>query len=377
MMENFKIGFVFLSFLISFVTGWFVIPRIILIAKRKRLFDKLDHRKEAKPPTPRLGGLAFFPIAMFSFSLMLGMRYFFGLDLPTSMESGLLITFMFLTASLLMIFFVGLADDLVEVNFKTKFLVQFICTSIMMFSGVYIRDLQGLLFVNYISPTISIPLCIIFVIWIINAYNLIDGVNGLCSGLGIIALTAFSGWYIYITNYVYAMFALSMAGVVLAFFYYNVRGKRLQIFMGDTGSLTLGFMISFLSLKFLSNPSDLLLTDAHVPHSNIALLVGLLFIPLFDTLRVFVNRMNKGLSPFHPDRTHIHHKLLSTGLSHIQSTITLLLAQIGYLLLNVLLSEILELNVNIVIIIDILLAIYINHQINLKNIRIAKSLNQK
>lgn len=363
-MDIMKTGFILLSFVISLVLGGIIIPRIILIAKRKRLFDKLDARKEAKPPIPRLGGLAFFPVAMFSFSLMLGMRYFLGLDLPHSSEANLILNLMFVIAGLIMIFFIGLADDLIEVNFRTKFFVQFICAAILMFAGIAISNMQGLFFLYTIPVAVSVILSILFVILTVNAYNLIDGVNGLCSGLGLIALSAYSGWYIYVGNYVYAMLALSMAGIVLAFFYYNVRGRRLQIFMGDTGSLTLGFIISFLTLKFISSPHGGMNDEFYTPVSTLALIIGLLFIPLFDTIRVFVNRVNKGLSPFHPDRTHVHHKLLNIGFTHIQSTLILMLAQVCFLLINVLLSDILLLHLNIVFAIDIALALSINQFLN-------------
>lgn len=224
--------------------------------------------------------------------------------------------------------------------------------------------MQGLLLLHQIPTWIAYTVSVLFIIFIVNAYNLIDGVDGLCSGLSSITLLSLGAWFIYIDLYVYAMIAFGMLGVVLAFFKYNITGNRLKIFMGDTGSLTLGFLIIFLSLKFLQQSSMDVDSSYYHIKNPIAIMVGLLFIPTFDTLRVFTSRISRGKSPFHPDKTHIHHKLLSMRMSHIQSTITLLCAQIVFILLNILLSEVLMLNINIVLLIDLILAVAINSGIN-------------
>lgn len=360
--------FVFISFVISLVLGWIIIPNIVLISKRKRLFDKIDDRKEARSPIPRLGGLAFFPVSMFSFAFMLGMRYLYDYENPTNLEGDLLMTFMFVMAGLVMVFFVGLADDLVEVSYRIKFLAQIFCASMLTLAGLYIDSFQGLFGIHEIPDFIGIAFTIGFTVFTINAFNLIDGVNGLCSGMSIVALVILGSWFLYIENFVYSMFAFSMVGVVLAFFYYNIKGRRLQIFMGDTGSLTLGFIIIFLALKFVDAPNmdTTIIGDYYHPINTISLLAGLLFIPLFDTFRVFIERIRKGLAPFSPDRTHIHHKLLDMGYTHIQSTLILISAQILIFLLNVVMSQVLEFNNNITIGADIALALGILYAINHK-----------
>lgn len=357
-----KTIFTILSFGISLLLGLMVIPHIVLISKRKRLFDKIDARKEAKPAIPRLGGIAFFPLAMFSFAFMLGMRYLFNYEIPSTMESNLVQTFMFVTAGLVLIYFVGLADDLVEVGYKMKFSVQLFCAFLLILAGLSITNLQGLMLAHEVPAFLGITITVLFVVYTINSFNLIDGVNGLCSGMSMVALLAYGSWFLYDHNYIYAMFALSMLGVVLAFFIYNIQGRRLQIFMGDTGSLTLGYMISFLTLQFINSPTSG--TSDYTPINTLALAFGLLFVPLFDTLRVFCGRIRIGLSPFHPDRSHIHHKLLELGYTHIQSTLLLIVVQILFFGINIVLSQVLALQNTITLCVDLFIAIVAVYFVN-------------
>lgn len=360
------IYFVFLSFIISAILGWVAIPRIVIIAKMKRLFDTPNDRKVHKDSIPRLGGISFFPGSMFSFALVLGMRYYFGYELTLAREGSLIVEFLFMISGMFMLFFVGLADDLVGVNVKSKFIAQIFAAVMLVFAGLGIDDFEGLFGVGEMPFWLAGAITTVLVVFIINAFNLIDGVDGLCSGTATLVLSVLGGWYIYLGEYVYAMFAFSMVGVVMTFFQYNVLANRLKIFMGDTGSLTLGYMIIFLGLKFLCIDTTTY-PDVVALHSPLALIIGLLFLPIFDTLRVFTSRVLRGKSPFHPDKTHIHHKLLMLGFSHLRSTITLLCVQLAMLVINIVMSEILEWNINVVIAIDFAIGIganmWINHQI--------------
>lgn len=358
-----KLLFVMLTFAISAMTGWLMIPRIVIIAKMKRLFDKPNLRKVHTEAIPRLGGISFFPVAMFSFAITLGLRYYFGFELSLSMEGNLITEFLFVMAGMFAIFFVGFGDDLVGMSYKSKFVVQIFAGIMLVFAGVSISSLQGFLGITTIPFWASALLTILLCVFAINSFNLIDGVDGLCSGTGTIILTILGSWYIYMELYVYAMFAFGMAGVVLTFFQYNVMGKRLKVFMGDTGSLTLGYMIIFLAFKFIKIDTWSYPDVIHI-NSSLALVAGLFFVPLFDTIRVFTGRISKGKSPFYPDKTHVHHKLLRMKLSHLQSTGFLLMAQIVFVVLNILLSQILDLNITFVLMIDITLALLINYFMN-------------
>lgn len=358
-----KLYFVLLTFVISIAIGWVTIPRIVIIAKMKRLFDKPDQRKVHSEEIPRLGGVSFFPAMMVSVTLMLGFRYYFDLALPLTTEVNFMSEFLFLTSAMFLIFFVGLSDDLVGVGYKYKFVAQVMAGSMLYFAGVMPTGLFGIFGLHEMPVWFMGMFMVGWVVFVVNAYNLIDGVDGLCSGLSSIALFFFGVWFVYLSNYIFAMIAFGMLGVVMIFFRFNVMGTRMKVFMGDTGSLTLGFLIVFLSLKFLQ-PSELAYEGMYTLKSPIAIVLGLLFIPIFDTVRVFISRIRNGKSPFFPDKTHIHHKMLALGFSHLKSTAILLISQIGFVVLNVILAEVFALNVNIVVAIDILLAMGINVGIN-------------
>ena len=355
--------FVMMAFLVSVLMSWVTIPRIVIISKIKRLFDTPDDRKSHTEAIPRLGGISFFPITMFSFSLMLGLRYYNGLEVPFAMEGVMLTEFFFMTAGMFMIFFVGLGDDLVGISYRYKFLVQITSAVTLAYAGLSFDNLYGLFGVHQIPEWLGAVITLIFTVFVVNAFNLLDGVDGLCSGISTIILSLLGCWYIYMELYVYAMLAFSMVGVVLVFFQYNVLGKRLKIFMGDTGSLTLGYAVVFLLLKFLKIET---VADPDVYHINnsLAILIGLLFVPMFDTLRVALSRMTRGKSPFEPDQTHMHHKLLHMGFSHLQSTAILLVAEILFITLNIILSEVIGLNISIIVATDLVLGISLNFIMN-------------
>lgn len=358
-----KTLYVLFAFTLSFVLGVFVIPRIIIISKKKHLFDILNDRKVHTNDISRLGGVSFFPCAMFAFSLMLGLRYYNGLGVPIPMEGDLLMEFLLISSAMFAIYFIGLADDLVGVGYKIKFVVQIFAAIMMLLAGLGVTNLEGFLFINQLPLLISILLTIVAVVLTINAFNLIDGIDGLCSGSSALVLTLLGSWYLYMELYVYASLAFSFSGIVLIFFVYNTMVRRLKIFMGDTGSLTLGLVIVFLGLKFIHTDT------ASYPYvyeivSPLAIFVAMIFVPVFDATRVFFNRIMKGLSPFHPDKTHIHHKLLEMNYSHLQSTAILILAQLFFVIFTIILSEVLRLNINIVIFADITLATLVNMMIN-------------
>lgn len=358
-----KLIFVLLTFVISIVIGWIAIPRIVIIAKMKRLFDKPDSRKVHHEEIPRLGGVSFFPAMMVSVTMMLGFRYYFGFALPLTTEVDFMSEFLFLISGMFVIFFVGLSDDLIGVGYKYKFVAQIIAALMLIFTGVTPAGLFGLFGIYTLPIWITAAILVVWAVFVVNAYNLIDGVDGLCSGLSSIALFCFGLWFVYISAYVYAMIAFGMLGVVLIFFRFNVLGTRLKVFMGDTGSLTLGFLIVFLSLKVMQ-PVEPIYEGMHILKSPLAFVLGAMFIPIFDTVRVFISRIRKGKSPFSADKSHIHHKMLALGFSHLKSTAVLLTSQIAFIVINLCLAEVLSLNVNYVVLFDILLAVGINMYIN-------------
>lgn len=366
--------FVILTFAISAAIGWFAIPRIVIIAKIKRLFDEPNARKVHQGAIPRLGGLSFFPAALFSFAFVLGLRYYYGFDIPLDMQIELLAEFLFVMAGMLILYFVGMADDLIGVGYRNKFVAQFFAGVCLVLAGGTVFDLQGLFGIHRLPFALDALLTIIVVILTVNAFNLIDGVDGLCSGLGTIILTSLGLFFIYYRLFVYAMFAFGMVGVLIAFFQYNVLGTRLKVFMGDTGSLTLGYMIVFLGLKFINIENATLITLGS--DSTLVLLIGLLFVPVFDTCRVFVSRVSRGRSPFYPDKNHVHHKLLKLNCSHLQSTGILLLLEVGFVLLNFVLAELIGLGVTWVLLVDVALGMGGNVMLNGLIVRYGRALGE-
>lgn len=307
---------------------------------------------------PRLGGASFFPTFLFTFTLTMGMRYIFGYDVADDYFMDSLRELMFLLAGSTVLFCVGMADDLTGVSYKGKFLAQTLSAVLICCPGVKITSLDGLFGIYEIPYWVGIILTVLIIVLLANAYNLIDGIDGLCSGLSLLALLTFGFWFIVHGIYVYAMMAMAMAGVVLVFFFYNVLGKRLKVFMGDTGSLLLGYLIAFLGLKFYS-----LNVSGEFFRINAALAVfwGVVSIPVFDVVRVFCTRMAAGLSPFYPDRRHIHHKLLRIGLTHLQSAMVIVLLQVGFILLNFLLRNV---SINLLLAINIALGFAVNYLLN-------------
>lgn len=364
--------FVILTFLISAAIGWFAIPRIVIIAKIKRLFDEHNARKVHKGAIPRLGGLSFFPAALFSFAFVLGLRYYYGYDISFDLQLELLTEFLFVLSGMIILYFVGMVDDLIGVGYRSKFVAQIFSAVCLVLAGVSIFDLQGLFGIHRLPFLLDVLLTVVGVVLTVNAFNLIDGVDGLCSGLGTIILTTLGVLFIYNQLYVYAMFAFGMVGVLIAFFQYNVLGTRLKVFMGDTGSLTLGYMISFLALKFMNLENTSFITLGI--HSTMAVVIGLLMLPVFDTCRVFVSRISKGKSPFFPDKNHIHHKLLQLNRTHLQSTGILLMMEVGYVLLNFVMAELFQMTITAVLIIDVLVGITINITLNKLIVRYGREL---
>ncbi len=350
--------FIIAAFLLSVGTGWVIIPRIVMISKKKRLFDELSARKSHTGMVPRLGGASFFPTFLFAFTLTMGMRYIFGYDVADDYFMDSLCELMFLLAGSTVLFCVGMADDLTGVGYKGKFLAQTLSAVLICCSGVEITSLDGLFGIYEIPYWVGIILTVLIIVLLANAYNLIDGIDGLCSGLSLLALLTFGFWFIVHGIYVYAMMAMAMAGVVLVFFFYNVLGKRLKVFMGDTGSLLLGYLIAFLGLKFYSlNVSGEFFRINAAP----AVFLGVVSIPVFDVVRVFCARMSAGLSPFYPDRRHIHHKLLRIGLTHLQSAMVIVLLQVGFILLNFLLRNV---SINLLLAINVALGFAVNYLLN-------------
>lgn len=305
----------------GFVIGFFIssmsLPVILRVAKEKNLYDIPDERKVHQNGIPRLGGLIFFPSLVFALSLLIGINYFylnhFPRD-PDAMIFGITWRVSFVLCALLLMYSTGVADDLVGISYRAKFLTQFMSALLLCFGDIYFRQLFGFAGVTDLPEVIGIPLSVIVIIYITNAINLVDGVDGLSSIVTGAALV-FYGIYFYISGeYLFTLEAIVLTSTLIPFYVYNVFGnvsKNQKIFMGDTGSLTIGLILSSFSMHICSTTSP---TTVLGYNPLVAGFVPLL-LPCLDVLRVFGTRMLRGKNPFLGDRNHFHHKLLSVGFS--------------------------------------------------------------
>ncbi len=310
-----NLSFELLSLLIvfqSFIVSYLVIPRIISIVRTKNLMDKPNQRSSHKEKTPTMGGVAFF-------ASLLSSLYF--LQVYDSHKLGLS-----LVIGLLILFYIGIKDDLVGVSPRTKIIGQMLSFIFVMDSNeLSITSLNGFLGFYELPLWISYFLGIFIIISIVNAYNLIDGINGSASMVGIMIFSIFSYIFYQTEDYYFVLLSISSIGCLSAFLRYNI-SKKNSIFMGDTGSLLLGFVIGVCTLRFLNLPIERL-SMANINYYNKFVLVFIiLYIPFVDTMRVFLIRILKHRSPFFADRNHIHHIMIDyMKLSHIQASLLLAL----------------------------------------------------
>jgi UDP-N-acetylmuramyl pentapeptide phosphotransferase/UDP-N-acetylglucosamine-1-phosphate transferase len=272
------------------------------------LYDDLgSFRKHHDHGIPRLGGVAIF-VSFTITSLLFG---FADKSLPIN----------YLLTACIILFAMGMKDDLTGVNSTTKFFMQFVVAAILVILGdIRLTSMYGVLGVYELPYVLSVILSTLIIMLIVNAFNLIDGIDGLASTTGIIANGAFAALFIYMGHYELAGVALAMVGATIGFLRYNLSPAK--IFMGDTGSLLIGLISAVMALKFIELNK---FTSGKLPevYSAPALAFAILIGPIFDTLRVFVIRIAKGDSPFKADRNHMHHRILTLGFSHIQTTIIL------------------------------------------------------
>lgn len=339
-----------------FCTG-ILIPQILLIAFRRQLFDEPDERKIHRSLVPRLGGIAFNPVILFSVLFVVGVNVALGKSALIMTSLGDAGPLLFGFCAMLVLYLVGIADDLIGVRYRAKFVIQVLCAVMLVFGGIWIDDFHGILWLGDIPAWSGKPFTVVVMVFIINAVNLIDGIDGLASGLSAIASLIYGVTFLILGDYMYAMLSVATMGVLIPFFYFNVFGnaeKRRKIFMGDTGSLTIGIILSLLSIRISMYPSD-----ECIAHANpMVIAFTPLFVPCFDVVRVYMRRIRNGKNPFLPDKTHIHHKLLAIGLHQRTAMVTLVTGNLLLVVANILLSRYLD--VNLLLVLDTLLWIAVN-----------------
>ena len=346
------------AFILSLICGFVFTPIILDYCKRKKLYDIPNDRKVHKNAIPRMGGISFFPSMITAFIVIL-------LLIPVTDEYTLPITIwsVIFMMGLLLIYITGIIDDLTGLNAKTKFAVQIFTGCLLPFAGLYINNLSGLFGIYEIPYYIGIPLTIFMMVFIDNAINLIDGIDGLASGLSLLALIGFLAYFIHYEVFIhtYSILVAGLIGALIAFSYFNLFGSakhNTKIFMGDSGSLSLGFILGFLTIKCASDNISIW------PTRQEALLVPLtlLFVPMADVVRVTLYRLIHHKPLFDADKNHIHHKLMRSGMTQHQTLSTILGLAIAYAAINFGLFPLLSFTW--IIIIDVLIYCLVNVCIN-------------
>ena len=314
---------IILSAIVACATSITAIPVIIKISRLKNLMADPGERSSHVTKTPTLGGVAIFASTLISYFLW------------ENPDEGQLIHLSI--SAIVILFFLGVKDDILVLSPKKKMFVQVAVSGlVVILADLRIENLFGIFGINEIPYLISLALTVFVFIALINAINLIDGIDGLAGGIGMIAGGMFGIWFYLNGHYALACLAFSMAGSLAGFLRFNY-SKTSKIFMGDTGSLLVGFMLTMFAIKFIQLNIEYRF-NPNASFSAPILAIIVLIVPIFDTLRVFIVRLKDKKSPFVGDRNHLHHILIDSGLSHFQSSVILwtftLISTILFLTIN-------------------------------------------
>lgn len=303
-----------LIFFVSVISTTWIFKKTLRIAIKKNIVDNPDARKIQRIPVPVLGGVAVF----FGIIAALAVAGLFN-DISVLFEMGAVMTLML---------YVGTMDDIISLTPTTRFLIEILAVIVLIFcNGYSINDFHGMWGIHEIPQYIAIPLTVFACVGIINAINLIDGVNGLSSGYCIVTCGIFGMLFFRVGDIARTTLAVISMGALLPFFLHNVFGKKSKMFIGDGGTLLMGVILSSFVINVLKSGS---LASLYI-NENFGLIpftLAVLVIPVFDTIRVMTLRILRGTSPFNPDKTHLHHLLMDLHFSHVGTTGTEILSNL-------------------------------------------------
>jgi len=312
------------GFIISFLITYFGIPPVVRIARIKELYDIPGKLTSHIKPTPRLGGTMIFAGVILSSILFTGMGIEFELK--------------YIIAGSLVLFFIGLKDDIITLVPLKKAAGQLIAALIIVIlGGVRIMFNVNLFGHPDIAYFISVAISLIIVMTLINSLNFIDGIDGLAAGVGIIASVSFGIWFILNDQISLAVMCFSLTGSTMAFFWYNVLINKFKIFLGDTGSMVIGFFLAVFLIRFL----DLNINGQAIKTMDVApsYALAILIVPVFDVFRIVLVRIINRKSPFYGDNNHIHHKVLKLSGSHLRATSVILFVNVILIIMVLLLRS--------------------------------------
>lgn len=316
--------FLILVFFTSFFVVLLCTPSLIKVAILKRLFDAPNElRKLHKRMIPTIGGIIIFAGTLFSFSLWFpSQKLHDAIQIYNAMDD-----YKYIVCTLLIMFFVGVKDDIIGTAPVKKLIAHVLVGMILVLMGdIRISSFHGIFGIDVIPYWASIFLSLFTYIVVVNSFNLIDGIDGLAGGIGLIASVAFGTWFAFAGDPVMAALAFSLSGSLLAFLMFNFSPAK--IFMGDSGSLTIGLIICILAIKLVSYDVSNINNVFILQISKPIFVMSVLVYPLIDTLRIFVYRAVRGISPFSADRNHLHHRLIDLGYNHRKTVIIIYIINI-------------------------------------------------
>ena len=304
------VAYILVPFVSALLASIWVFPKVLKIALDKNIVDNPDARKLQRVPVPVLGGVA----VVFGILVALSVSQLF-------VDCSSLFT---IVLAMVIMLFIGTMDDILDIPSTTRFVLEILVALMIIYTCDYSLDnLHGLWGVHELSPWVSLPLTVVTVVGIINAINLIDGVDGYSSGYCMMACSIFGVFFYIVGDMPMTLLAVACVAALIPFFLHNVFGRTSKMFIGDGGTLLMGCVMSVFVLNILKT------STACVEYSGwgmglVPLSLAVLCIPVFDTVRVMVMRILRGTSPFHADKTHLHHLFIEMGFSHIGTTISIL-----------------------------------------------------
>lgn len=345
---------ILLTFLVSFLSAWLMFPIVFKLASNKNLYDIQDARKSHKGKVPRLGGMCFLPSMLFGLMTLLGYNFLVDDVSMLSLFSSEARCLLFYGLAMSVIYATGVADDINGIRYRTKFAAQTLASILLICSGTWIHSFYGVLGIYEIPAWIGYPFTVLMTIFVINAFNLIDGIDGLSSSFFILSMVAYGVFFVLVGDVMGTILTALSIGAIISFLRYNLFGNATRgnkLFMGDTGSMTLGLTCLAMGMRLLGESDGVTIFNQQA--NGVILALAPILIPCFDVVRVYFYRMRRGRSPFLPDRNHIHHRLLDCGLSNLQTLNVLIFVGAVGCVFNVLFSGIL--NVNVLLLIDVIL----------------------
>lgn len=329
-MHNFI--YVLAAFCSAVVTALLLLPWVLKHAYAGNLYSLRKGSGKSHRGVLRLGGAVLTPSVLIGMTVALVLR-----NEGEGLDSSFKYTTLLLGCGVMLVYLVGLLDDLFGLSARLRFCIQLLAASALPLSDVYINSLYGLMWVHALPVYAGMLLTVIFVVAVINAVNMIDGIDGLVSVYAMMCLVCFGYCFMESGNLIYTYIAAAMTGGLVVFFFFNMQGsleKHTKTYMGDSGSMMLGFSLAYLAVKFVSDEDSSVLS----PQCRVILCLSLLFVPCMDLCRVVMERLLHGEHPFSSDKRHIHYRLMAAGIFGRVTLFCVMSLIVGLALLNAAMS---------------------------------------